>query len=283
MIRKVAVVGAGSMGTGIAQVAAEAGYEVRLHDIKEQALDKALITIQKFISRKVEKGEISQEVCNEALKRIKPMTDLTAAVADVDLVIEAITENLKAKKELFSKLDSLTLLEAILASNTSTLSITEIGSVTRRPHKVVGMHFFIPVPVVNVVEIVKGEKTSEEVVNIAKEVCYRMGKTPIVVKDVPGFIANRFLPFLYNEAANLVYQGIATPEDIDKVMRLALKWPLGPLQIIDLAGVDVVLDVLESMYNATKRECYKPCPLLAEMIKEGKLGRKTGQGFYRYE
>jgi len=283
VVRSLAIIGAGTMGAGIAQVAAEAGYEVRLGDVGEDFLEKALGTIRKFVGRKVEKGEISQGVSEEILSRIKPTTDLTAAVAGADLILEAIPENIEMKRNLFRKLDSLTPPETILASNTSTLSITEIGAATNRAQKVVGMHFFNPAPVMKLVEVVKGEKTSEETVEIASGVCQRMGKTPIVVKDIPGFIVNRFLGLLYNEAANLVYRGVARPEDIDTAMRLGANHPMGPLQIADLAGVDVVLAALEAVYAATKEERYKPCPLFAEMVKQGKLGRKTGEGFYHYQ
>jgi 3-hydroxybutyryl-CoA dehydrogenase len=283
VVRSLAIIGAGTMGAGIAQVAAEAGYEVRLGDVGEDFLEKALGTIRKFVGRKVEKGEISQGVSEEILSRIKPTTDLTAAVAGADLILEAIPENIEMKRNLFRKLGSRTPPETILASNTSTLSITEIGAATNRAQKVVGMHFFNPAPVMKLVEVVKGEKTSEETVEIASGVCQRMGKTPIVVKDIPGFIVNRFLGLLYNEAANLVYRGVASPEDIDTAMRLGANHPMGPLQIADLAGVDVVLAALEAVYAATKEERYKPCPLFAEMVKQGKLGRKTGEGFYHYQ
>lgn len=282
MLQSLSVIGAGTMGSGIAQVAAASGYEVRLCDVGEEFLEKGLGTIRRFVERKVEKGDISPEVCKEVLSRIKPTTDLAAAVASADLVLAAIPENIEMKRNLFRKLDSFAPPKTILASNTSTISITEIGAVTSRADKVVGMHFFNPAPVMKLVEVIKGEKTSAEVVEIAGEVCQKMGKTPIVVKDIPGFIVNRFLCLLYNEAANLVYRAVAETEDIDTAMRLGANHPMGPLQIADLAGVDIVLAALEAIHAATKEERYKPCPLFAEMVKQGKLGRKTAEGFYRY-
>jgi len=282
-IRKIAVIGAGTMGSGIAQVAIESGFQVSLCDVEQHFVAKGRSTIEGFIHRKVEKGKTLRDEAVAILGRLHTTVNLDEALAGAGLVIEAIIENMEAKKTLFAEMGRKTGPETVLASNTSTLSITEIGAATRDPQRVVGMHFFSPVPLMKLVEVVRGEKTSEETIRRATEMAEKLGKTPIVVKDVPGFIVNRFMLLLYNEAANLVHNGIASPGDIDQAMRLGANHPMGPLQVADLAGVDVCYYALKAVYEATGEDRYNPSPLWEQMIREKKLGRKTKQGFYKYD
>ncbi len=282
-IKKIAVIGAGTMGSGIAQVAIESGFSVSLQDLEQGFVERGKKTIEGFIARKVEKGKISREQALETLARLHTTVRLEEALEGADWVIEAIIENLEAKRKLFAEMDPKTPPGAVLASNTSTLSITQIGAATGDPGRVVGMHFFSPVPVMKLVEVIRGEKTTEDTVRRAKEMGVKLGKTPIVVKDIPGFIVNRFMLLLYNEAANLVHQGVASPEDIDQAMRLGANHPMGPLQVADLAGVDVCYYALKAVYETTGDVRYKPSPLWEQMIAAKKLGRKTGEGFYRYD
>jgi 3-hydroxybutyryl-CoA dehydrogenase len=282
-IRKIAVIGAGTMGSGIAQVAIESGFQVSLCDVEQPFVAKGRSTIEGFIHRKVEKGKTLRDEAVAILGRLHTTVNLDEALAGAGLVIEAIIENMEAKKKLFAEMGLEAGPETVLASNTSTLSITEIGAATRDPQRVVGMHFFSPVPLMKLVEVVRGEKTSEETIRRATEMAEKLGKTPIVVKDVPGFIVNRFMLLLYNEAANLVHNGIASPGDIDQAMRLGANHPMGPLQVADLAGVDVCYYALKAVYEATGEDRYNPSPLWEQMIREKKLGRKTKQGFYKYD
>ena len=282
-IRKIAVIGAGTMGSGIAQVAIESGFQVSLCDVEQPFVAKGRSTIEGFIHRKVEKGKTLRDEAVAILGRLHTTVHLDEALAGAGLVIEAIIENMEAKKKLFAEMGREAGAETVLASNTSTLSITEIGAATRDPQRVVGMHFFSPVPLMKLVEVVRGEKTSEETIRRATEMAEKLGKTPIVVKDVPGFIVNRFMLLLYNEAANLVHNGIASPGDIDQAMRLGANHPMGPLQVADLAGVDVCYYALKAVYEATGEDRYNPSPLWEQMIREKKLGRKTKQGFYKYD
>ena len=282
-IRKIAVIGAGTMGSGIAQVAIESGFQVSLCDVEQSFVAKGKSTIEAFINRKVEKGKTQRNEADAILGRLHTTVRLDEALAGAGLVIEAIIEDMEAKKKLFAEMGQKAAPEAVLASNTSTLSITQIGSATRTPARVVGMHFFSPVPLMKLVEVIRGEKTSEETIRRATELGQKLGKTPIVVKDVPGFIVNRFMLLLYNEAANLVHNGIASPEDIDQAMRLGANHPMGPLQVADLAGVDVCYYALKAVYEATGEDRYNPSPLWEQMIREKKLGRKTKQGFYKYD
>ena len=281
-MKKIAVIGAGTMGAGIAQVAAEAGYQVNLRDIKDEYIDRGIQTIAKFMGRKLEKGKITQEQHAEVLGRINRTRDLKEALEGTELVVEAVLEKMDLKKDVFEELGNLCNKDIVLATNTSTLSITEIASAARYPERVVGTHFFNPVPLMRLVEVVRGEKTGEDVVKRATDFCEAVGKTPITVKDVPGFIVNRFLCLLYNEGAYQVQNQIASKEDIDKGLKLGANHPMGILELMDVVGVDVVHDALASLWESTKEERYKPCPLLLQMVENNRLGRKTGEGFYKY-
>lgn len=282
MFKKLVVIGSGTMGAGIAQVGLENGMEVTFNHVREKSIEKGIETIKTFLQRKVEKGKLSKEEYDAMIGRLKGTTNMTEALQGADCVIEASPEKMELKKEIFKELDALAGPEVLLASNTSTLSITEIASVTKRPENVIGMHFFSPVPLMRLVEVVKGEKTSEKTVNNALELCKLMKKSPIVVKDVPGFIVNRFMCLLYNEAAYQVMDNVAEPEDIDTAMKLGVNHPMGPLEVMDMVGVDVCYYALQGIYDATKDERFNPCPLLTKMVKEGKLGKKSGEGFHKY-
>jgi len=282
MIKKLCVVGAGTMGAGIAQVAAEGGIETTIRDVEERFVERGLQTIRTFIGKKLEKGKLDRERHDEILDRLRGTTDLAAAVAGADMVIEAVFEDLALKKKVFAELDSLCGRDTILSSNTSTLSITAIASATKNPERVIGTHFFSPVPLMRLVEVIRGEKTAERVVEATTEFCRAVGKTPVMAKDVPGFIVNRFLCLLYNEAADQIEKGYATPEDIDLGLKLGANHPMGPVEIMDMAGVDVVLNALKALYEMTGDERYRPSPLLERMVRENRLGRKTGRGFYTY-
>ncbi|RLF16038.1 MAG: 3-hydroxybutyryl-CoA dehydrogenase [Thermoprotei archaeon] len=284
-VKTVAVIGFGVMGTGIAQVFAQAGFNVVARDVSEEYLKRGLEIIKNGpfgLYKAVEKGKLKKEEADAALARIKTTTSLEEAAKDADVVVEAIFENLELKKQLFKELDEKCPKHAVLASNTSTLSITALGGVTKRPDKVVGMHFFNPVPVMRLVEVVKGLATSDETVQLIKDLSVKLGKTPVVVKDVPGFIANRLaLPYLA-EAMRAYEQGIASAEDIDTAMKLGYNMPMGPLELLDLIGLDTTLDVLESIYRETNDPKYAPPVILKQMVRAGWLGRKSGKGFYDY-
>ena len=282
MIKKLCVIGAGTMGAGIAQVAIESGIETTLRDVEDRFVQRGLDTIKTFIGKKLEKGKITKEEYDKILGRLKGTTNPEEASTGVDMVIEAVFEDMKLKQSIFAELDSLCPKEIILASNTSTLSVSTIASVTKNPERVIGTHFFSPVPLMRLVEVIKGDKTSDAVVQGALEFCAAIGKTPILAKDVPGFIVNRFLCLLYNEAADQIYKGYATAKDIDLGLKLGSNHPMGPVEIMDMAGVDVVNNALKALYEMTGEERYKPSPLFAQMIKENRLGRKTGKGFYEY-
>jgi len=282
-MKKIAVTGAGTMGSGIAQIAVEAGFEVVVIDTNDDFIERGIGNIKKFIGKKVAKGTITEEQYTGMQSRLSGTTDMAAGVAGAVMVVEAVFENLDLKKEIFRNLDALCPEDVILASNTSTMSISEIAAVAGHPDRVIGTHYFSPVPLMRLVEIVKGEKTSDTTVAKTMELCRRFGKSPIAVKDVPGFIVNRYLCLMYNEAANMVNNGIAEPEDIDSALKLGCNWPMGVIEIMDMAGVDIVQNALEAMYAMTGEERYKPSPLFEKMVKEKKLGRKTGRGFYRYE
>lgn len=285
-VKRVCVVGFGVMGTGIAQVFAQYGYEVAVRDVSEEVLKRGLEVVKSGpfgLMKAVEKGRLTKEQAEAALSRIKTYTDLSEAAKDADLVVEAIIENLDVKRQLFKELDQVCPSRAILASNTSTLSITAIGGATKRPDRVVGMHFFNPVPAMRLVEVVVGLATSQDTVNTVKELAVKVGKTPVVCKDVPGFIANRIaLPYLV-EAMRVYEQGIASKEDIDTAMKLGYGFPMGPLELLDLIGHDTTLNVLESMYRETLDAKYAPPTILKQMVRAGLLGRKTGRGFYEYK
>ena len=279
---KIAVIGAGTMGAGIAQVAAEAGYQVGLMDLKDEYVQKGLGTIGRFVGRKLEKGKISQEDHDGILARLHGTTDLKEALNGAELAVEAVLEKIELKKKVFQEMDGICGPEVLLSSNTSTLSITQIASATQNPERVVGTHFFSPVPLMRLVEVIRGGKSSEDAVERATSFCRAVGKEPIVVKDIPGFIVNRFLCLLYNEGAYQLMNQVASKEDIDKGLKLGANHPMGILELMDAVGVDVIYYALESMWDATKEERYRPCPLFKQMVAENRLGRKTGEGFYKY-
>lgn len=275
------VVGAGQMGSGIAQVCAQSGFDVILHDVNEQALEKAMKQINKLLSRAVEKQRITEQEKN-ATKSKLTFSSLIADATACDLVIEAVIENMDVKTKVFQELDELTPDHTILASNTSSLPITEIAAVTKRPKQVIGMHFMNPVPVMQLVEVIKGLQTSEETYKTIKKMAEDLGKTTVEVNDFPGFVANRVLMPLINEAIYAVYEGVASVEDVDNVMKLGMNHPMGPLTLADFIGLDTCLSIMEVMHEGLGDSKYRPCPLLRKYVSAGWLGKKTGRGFYRY-
>ncbi len=281
-ISTLAVIGAGTMGQGIAHVAALHGRMVRLVDVSEDVLQRALQTIAHNLERQVKKERITATQKEEALSRIVPLTDLEAAVAEVQLVIEAVPENPDLKAQVFERLDRAAPPEAILASNTSSISITWLAARTQRPAQVIGMHFFNPVPVMQLVEIVRGLETSDATYETIYHLAEALDKTPVTVNDAPGFVSNRVLMPMINEAIYCVMEGVATPEDVDRVMKLGMNHPMGPLALADLIGLDVCLGIMEVLHRELGEDKYRPCPLLRKMVAAGRLGRKTGRGFYEY-
>ena len=281
-MKNIAVVGAGTMGNGIAHVFAQFGYNVNLIDISAEALDKALATIAKNLDRQVSKEKITQEDRDATLSRITKVTDLAAGVSDRELVVEAATENVDLKLKIFEQLDANAPADCILATNTSSISITKIGAVTNRPEKVIGMHFMNPVPVMKLVEIIRGYATSDEVTNIIMETSKSLSKVPVEVNDYPGFVANRILMPMINEAIYSLYEGVAGVEEIDTVMKLGMAHPMGPLQLADFIGLDVCLSILNVLYDGFGNPKYAPCPLLVNMVTAGKKGVKSGEGFYSW-
>ncbi|MFO1153555.1 MAG: 3-hydroxybutyryl-CoA dehydrogenase [Rhodospirillales bacterium] len=280
-VQKVGVVGAGTMGNGIAQVFAVAGYDVVMRDIKDEFVQRGLATIGKNLDRMVSRNKLSAEAKGAALARITPTVDL-AAFADRDLIIEAALEVVELKLQLFRELDGVAKQGAILATNTSSISVTKIAAATKRPDRVVGMHFFNPVPVMQLVEVVRALQTADEVVATVEAVSAKVGKTPHTVKDSFGFVVNRVLIPMVNEAVNCLYEGLTQPEDIDEVMKLGANHPMGPLALCDLIGLDIVLNVMETLYQGFEDPKYRPSPLLKQMVDAGYLGRKTGRGFFKY-
>ena len=282
MIKKVAVIGAGTMGNGIAQVFAQHNYQVQLVDISKSSIERGLATIVRNIDRLIAKGKLDEAQKTKALENISTDSSLKNAVADVDLVVEAASENLDIKTKIFQELDQHCKEGAILATNTSSISITQIAAVTGRPEKVIGMHFMNPVPIMQLVEVIRGYSTSDEVTNTVMELSRNLGKTPTEVNDFPGFVANRILMPMINEAIETLFHGVGGVQEIDTVMKLGMAHPMGPLQLADFIGLDVCLSILEVMYDGFKNPKYAPCPLLVNMVRAGKLGVKSGEGFYDY-
>lgn len=280
-IRKVGVIGSGTMGNGIAQVFAQAGFDVELHDVSEAALDRARTSIEASLDRLVSKGRLTAEARDAALGRIL-FTPTLGELADADYVVEAILEQFDAKRTLFASLDVMTRDEVILASNTSSISITALGAATKRPDKVLGMHFMNPVPIMSLVELIRGQATSADAMGVATALCSRLGKTGVEAADYPGFISNRILMPMINEAIYAVMEGVGTPDAIDAVMKLGMNHPMGPLTLADFIGLDVCLAILEVLHHGLGDPKYRPCPLLRRMVAAGHLGRKNGRGFYTY-
>ena len=281
-MKNIAVIGSGTMGNGIAHVFAQSGFNVAMIDIRQDALDKALNTIGNNLDRMVTKGTIDAAVKTSTLNNITTFTDLQSGVANADLVVEAATENIEIKLNLFRDLDRLCRPETILASNTSSISITKIGSVTKRSDKVIGMHFMNPVPVMKLVEVIRGYSTTDEVTKQILDLSVKLGKIPTEVNDYPGFVANRILMPMINEAICSLHEGVAGVAEIDTVMKLGMAHPMGPLQLADFIGLDVCLSILRVMHDGFGNPKYAPCPLLVNMVTAGILGKKSGRGFYDY-
>jgi 3-hydroxybutyryl-CoA dehydrogenase len=281
-VKKVTVIGSGTMGNGICHVFAQSGFDVHMMDINQAALDKALGTIGKNMDRQVAKGSLTEDAKQQALGRIKTFTDMAGAVKDADLVVEAATENVELKLNIFRQLDEHCPGNCILASNTSSISITRIGSVTKRPGKVIGMHFMNPVPVMKLVEIINGYATDADVTKTIYSLSEQLGKTPCVANDYPGFVANRILMPMINEAIISLHEGVAGVAEIDTIMKLGMAHPMGPLQLADFIGLDTCLSIMNVLYNGLGNQKYAPCPLLVNMVQAGYLGVKSGEGFYKY-
>ncbi len=281
-MKNIAVIGAGTMGNGIAHTFAQSGFNVNLIDISEASLEKGMATISKNLDRMVAKEKISESDKSETLGKINTFTDSKSGVQDADLVVEAATENVDLKLKIFKQLDEVCDENTILATNTSSISITQIAAATSRPEKVIGMHFMNPVPIMKLVEIIRGYNTSDGVTNTIMELSKKLGKTPTEVNDYPGFVANRILMPMINESIETLYNGVAGVEEIDTVMKLGMAHPMGPLQLAEFIGLDVCLSILNVMYDGFKNPKYAPCPLLVNMVQAGKLGVKSGEGFYDY-
>jgi 3-hydroxybutyryl-CoA dehydrogenase len=280
-IKKVGIIGAGTMGNGIAQVFAQSGFDVALCDAIPAALDRAKETIERSLGKFVEKGKLTAADRDAALGRLKAFTSIDN-LADADYIVEAIAEAVEAKIEVFKRLDAITRPDVILSSNTSSISITVLGAATKRPEKVVGMHFMNPVPLMTLVELIRGQATSSASMVIATDLCKALGKTPVQAADYPGFIANRILMPMINEAIYAVMEGVGTPDAIDTVMKLGMNHPMGPLTLADFIGLDVCLAILNVLHEGLGDPKYRPCPLLRRMVAAGHLGRKSGRGFYSY-
>ena len=282
MIKNISVIGAGTMGNGIAHVFAQSGFSVTLIDVSAAQLEKAIVNIGKNFDRQIVKGSISEEQKKSALNNITTVTDIAGGVKNADLVVEAATENIELKLNIFKQIDEAAPAGCILATNTSSISITKIASVTKRPELVIGMHFMNPVPVMKLVEIINGYATKKEVTDTIVELSKQLGKVPCAVNDYPGFIANRILMPMINEAIYSLFEGVAGVEEIDTVMKLGMAHPMGPLQLADFIGLDVCYSILKVLQEGFRTSKYAPCPLLANMVMAGKLGVKSGEGFYTY-
>lgn len=281
-IEKVAVIGSGTMGNGIAHVFAQGGYQVAMIDISQKALDSAIATIGKNLDRQIKKELIGEEEKAKVLANIHTFTNVADGVNDSQLVVEAATENIEVKKQLFQQIDQSAPQQAILATNTSSISITQIAAKTNRPGQVIGMHFMNPVPVMKLVEVIRGYATSDETTKLVMETSKKLGKVPVEVNDYPGFVANRILMPMINEAIYSLFEGVAGVEEIDTVMKLGMAHPMGPLQLADFIGLDVCLSIMRVLYDGLGNPKYAPCPLLVNMVTAGYLGVKTGEGFYKY-
>ncbi len=282
-IKKIAVIGGGTMGNGIVHVFAMNGYDVNLVETKKEFAERAMNTIDKNLTRMVTKEKISEADKTASLERIQTHLDIAAGVKDVDLVVEAVPEVFDLKKKIFTEIDANAPEHAILASNTSSISITKLAAVTKRPEKFIGMHFFNPVPVMKLVEVINGLETSEEVTEKIMEISKKLNKVPVPANDFPGFVSNRVLMPMINEAIFCVHEGVAEPEHVDEVMKLGMAHPMGPLRLADFIGLDVCLDILNVLYDGFKDPKYRPAPLLVKMVDAGKLGNKTGEGFFKYD
>jgi 3-hydroxybutyryl-CoA dehydrogenase len=280
-VTRIGIIGSGTMGNGIAQVFATRGFQVRVNDVARPALDRARSTIAKSLGKFVEKGKLSPEERDAALGRLAFETAMDT-LADSDLVVEAIIEDERTKLTLFTTLDAMLRPESVVASNTSSISITTLGAATTRPDRVLGMHFMNPVPLMPLVELIRGQATSDEAMALATSLCSRLGKTPVEAQDYPGFISNRVLLPMINEAIYCVMEGVGTPEAIDTVMKLGMNHPMGPLTLADFIGLDVCLAIMNVLHDGLGDSKYRPCPLLRRMVAAGHLGRKSGRGFYRY-
>jgi 3-hydroxybutyryl-CoA dehydrogenase len=281
-IRHIAVIGAGTMGNGIAHVFAQHGFDVNLVDVTQAALDRGLATIEKNLDRQVKKEKITEQDKKLTLSRVHGSTNLDESVKNAGLVIEAVSENVELKKRIFQQLDAVTDAHTILASNTSSISITRLAAFTKRPDRVIGMHFFNPVPMMKLVEVVRGYETSDETTRMIEALSRKLEKVPVSVNDYPGFVSNRVLMPMINEAIYCVYEGVATPEAVDEIMKLGMAHPMGPLRLADFIGLDICLDILNVLYDGFRDPKYRPCPLLVKMVAAGKLGDKSGQGFYTH-
>lgn len=281
-MNKIAVIGSGTMGNGIAHVFAQHGFKVSIIDISEEALKKAIATIDKNLSRQVEKGTITADAKQLTLSNLSTTTFMKEGLQDVDLVVEAATENLELKLKIFKDLDEVTKPGTILASNTSSISITKIASVTKSPGNVIGMHFMNPVPIMKLVEVIRGYSTTNETTHTIMELSKKLGKIPVEVNDYPGFVANRILMPMINEAIYCLYEGVAGVEEIDNVMKLGMAHPMGPLQLADFIGLDICLSILRVLHDGFGNPKYAPCPLLVNMVQAGNKGVKSGSGFYQY-
>lgn len=281
-IQKVMVIGAGQMGSGIAQVCAMAGFDVILQDLKHEFLDRGVGVIDKNLQRQVDKDRMTSDEKTAILARLQTSTDIQSA-SEVDIVIEAAVENMEIKSSIFKQLDEIAPAHTILASNTSSLPITEIAAATKRPEKVIGMHFMNPVPVMKLVEIIRGLATADEVYQAIEDMTKKLNKVPVEVNDFPGFVSNRVLMPMINEAIYTVYEGVATPEAVDEVMKLGMNHPMGPLTLADFIGLDTCLYIMEVLHEGFGDDKYRPCPLLRKYVKAGWLGKKSGRGFYKYE